>query len=116
MHVYFGNKIGWYEDEIIASLDLDDTSAFGPETVTLTLDTSLIENGVFKYSVYKFSSSGTFALSDAVVRVYKGNTLLETYNAPENTTNNVWHVFDIEKSGIVTYNDFYTTLSSSQIR
>ena len=69
MHVYYGDKMGWYAGEVVASLDLDDISAFGPETVTLTLDTSLIENGVFKYSVHKYSSSGTFAQSDAVVRV-----------------------------------------------
>ena len=112
MHVYCNNKVGKLNGEIIASLDLDDGISYGPETVTINVDSSLLENGIFKYSVLKFSGYSDFAEADAVVRVYKGNTLLKTYNVPENRSENVWHVFDIDKTGITTYNEFYTASSA----
>lgn len=55
-HVSYINKTGNYDGKTIAKLDLDDTSSYGPETVTITLDASLVENGgEFRYSVHNFT-------------------------------------------------------------
>ena len=34
----------YINQEIVAELDLDDTSSYSPETVTITLDTDLLED------------------------------------------------------------------------
>ena len=47
------------------------------------------------------------ATSNAVIHLYKGNTLLNTYHVPQNETGSVWHVFDIDSTGIHAVNSFY---------
>ena len=97
----------------VASLDLDDTSSYGPETITLHLDSSLLTDGaVFRYSVHDYSDGSSttttnLATSNAVIHLYKGNTLLNTYHVPQNETGSVWHVFDIDSTGIHAVNSFY---------
>lgn len=53
------------------------------------------------------SSSNRLSLSNAVVRVFKGNTLLRTYNVPKNEAGTVCHVFTIKDGKFVTKNRFY---------
>ena len=87
--------------ENIANLDLDDRSGYGPETITLTVDPSA------KYAYYVRNYSGETPLysSGARVKVYQGNTLLETYNVPvEHIDGRVWNVFKIENGRIITVN------------
>ena len=36
--------VRYINQEIVAELDLDDTSSYSPETVTITLDTDLLED------------------------------------------------------------------------
>ena len=79
LHVYFGQLEGYYNDKLIAQLDLDDTSGYGPETVTITLDTSLIDSGYFRYSVYNYSNELSMAQSNATVRVYHGREKAQIY-------------------------------------
>jgi len=55
-HVYWASAIGYYNGEIVASLDVDDTSSYGPETVTITFDASMVENGgEIRYCVHKIT-------------------------------------------------------------
>lgn len=121
-HVYYSNKIGIYNGERIAQLDLDDTSSYGPETVTITLNASLIENGSeFKYSVHDFSgksssTSNALSLSNATVRVYAGNDMIKTFNVPKDMVGTVWHVFDITEEGIKTVNEFYNATSATGVK
>ena len=90
-----------YAGRTIARLGLDDTTSYGPETVTITLKSDLIENGsVLKYSVHDFtnrgySNSAVLSLSNAAVHVYAGNNLVENYFVPKNKVGTVWHVFEI---------------------
>ena len=80
-HVYWANRTGYYNGEIVASLDVDDTSSYGPETVTITFDASMVENGgELRYCVFNFSRGnlGELSESNATVRVYKGNNLAST--------------------------------------
>ena len=84
-HIYYGNK--WGSN---ANLDVDDTSAYGPETITIT------ETGdyTFSYYIYNYSGTGTMYASQACVRVYFGNssTPAYTFYAPTGSGRN-WEVF-----------------------
>ena len=96
----------------VATLDLDDTSGYGPETVTITIDSVLIEeDGYFRYSVHNFSGEESLSNSGAIVRVYKGNNLVETYPVPGYRTGNVWRVFILNKNGIIKSDYFYNSTS-----
>jgi subtilisin family serine protease len=104
-HVYWANRTGYYNGEIVASLDVDDTSSYGPETVTITFDASMVENGgELRYCVnnYTRGSLGELSESNATVRVYKGNELEKTLNVTKNQEAYVWHVFKISNEGLQT--------------
>ena len=110
MHVYYANKNGFIDGKEIAKLDYDDTSSYGPETVTIILNAGLLEGGLFSYYVHDFSNSAygdssELSESNAVVRVYKGNELIQTYNVPQNKRGIKWDVFAISKNGLITYNE-----------
>ncbi len=94
------------------TLDRDDMNGYGPETITISFKNSVLATGYFKYSVYNCSSSsGTLAASGATVRVYKGNLLWEKLHVPFDGSGTVWHVFDLNNSGIKIENDFYYAYS-----
>jgi len=106
-HVYFSNKQYKENGEVVARLDVDDTSSYGPETITMTLKPDL--DGVYRYSVHDYSNryvtnSKALSLSGAKVMLYRGNELLETYNVPINMTGNLWTVFEIEDNMIISKN------------
>lgn len=102
-----------------ASLDVDDTSAFGPETITIRA----FRDGMYRYSVHNYSNQsstgaqGIFA-SPARVEVYNEQGLLRTYAPPQPTANggNTWRVFEINVQGgtrSITDVNVYVTASSS---
>lgn len=105
-HVYFSHKTQYDGDICIANLDMDDTSGYGPETITI----NLTNNNKFNYYVYKYSGIGTLSTSEAQVKLYKGNDLLTTYNVPtEQGNGNYWNVFSIDKGNIVGINTITTS-------
>lgn len=110
-HVAYYSKTASYEGKKIAMLDLDDIDGYGPETVTITVNADLVEEGRFSYAVHDYSNRSDYSdtrlsASGAKVLVYKGSDLKGTYNVPLNKTGTVWHVFDLDKSGIKTINAF----------
>ncbi len=120
-HVYYSNKSATYQGQTIAVLDLDDTTSYGPETVTITLNSNLLEgDNHFCYLVHDFSNRGDssskeMSMSDAAIHVYQGNELLRTYLVPLNKAGTVWHVFDIDKNGIHTINEFSNESDASNV-
>jgi tetratricopeptide (TPR) repeat protein len=95
-HIYFENQQG--ND---ANLDVDDTTSYGPETITLEKK-HLGESYV--YAVHDFSNSedsGSSQLSNsqAKVFVYVGSSLVRTYYVPVNRVGNLWTVFRITPQG-----------------
>lgn len=120
-HVYYSSKKGYIGGTEVANLDLDDTTSYGPETVTLTLNTSLMKgNSQFRYSVHNFSDRGStksrrLSLSNATVRVYYGDNM-EIFHVPSNKVGNIWHVFDITASGIRPVTDDFYNSSDSSVR
>ena len=68
-HVYYSNQDGYdNDDNLVANLDVDDTSSYGPETTTFTVN----PNGLYEYYIDWYSGSGTWATSSAKVELYNG--------------------------------------------
>ncbi|MCK9618043.1 MAG: carboxypeptidase regulatory-like domain-containing protein [Lentimicrobiaceae bacterium] len=104
-HTYYQNLEFWYNNELYASLDIDDISSFGPETTTIYN----LQNGMYRFSVHDYSNRGsTYSLSmsnsNAQVRIYKGSDLVQTFYVPTNTEGTLWTVFEIYNNNIVPIN------------
>ena len=118
MHVYYGAKIGIVDGVKVAELDLDDTSGYGPETVTLTFkQDNFGNNEKFVYSVHNYSNdsdstSTALSQSGAIVRLYCGNNIAETFYVPANKTGTVWKVFEMDQNGVHPINSFYSASAS----
>ncbi|WP_084558612.1 carboxypeptidase regulatory-like domain-containing protein [Anaerocolumna xylanovorans] len=117
-HVYYSNKVFGYKGSTIAQLDLDDTSGYGPETITLTLKADI--PGTYRYIVHDYTnrtsfSSNALSLSGASVKIYRGNDLIKTYNVPINERGNLWRVFEINNGVINTLNTMSYQSSSDNI-
>lgn len=94
-HVFFSNKRG-----TDANLDVDNTTGFGPETITLTRK-HVGERYV--YAVHDYSDGGSpqtdrLGKSSAKVFVYVGQTLVKTYYVPAGN-GNLWTVFAVTENG-----------------
>ncbi len=107
-HVYFSNR-GTLLGEPYAELDVDDTSSFGPETVTLLPEHS----GSYVYAIHEWGGTGTLATSNAVVQLYAGNNLIRVMNVPTGACgeNYWWYVGELNaQTGVFTLiNEFHAT-------
>ena len=93
-HVSFRNLSCSDGEGTVAELDLDDTSSYGPETITLYRI-----SGSYKYSVNNFSpSTGSLEESGATVTVYMSGSSPETFSigSDGNIEGDWWHVFTID--------------------
>jgi uncharacterized protein YfaP (DUF2135 family) len=100
-HVYFASS----SPVPFANLDRDDTSSFGPETVTV----EPLHAGVYRYSVHNYSqrnnlteAPGGIFNSPARVQVYSSQGLINTFTAPQppaGTQANTWRVFEMTRTG-----------------
>lgn len=114
-HVYYSNE-SYSDSENEASLDVDITDSFGPETITVI---KRLNEGTYTYAIHNYSDRGSSNLnlsnSNATVRIYSGNSLLGTYNVPINQEGNVWKVFEIRNGEIVPINriDFTSSWQSA---
>ena len=101
-HVYYGSRT--YGP---TNLDRDDTSSYGPETVTFFPTT----DGVYRYTVHNYtlrgSTEGGQSIHDSptTVELYAEDGLFRTYTAPpptaqnDGTVANAWRVFELTKAG-----------------
>lgn len=100
-HVYYHHKNQIDGDEIICNLDVDDTSSYGPETITLTVS----EDEPYYYFVHKYAGTGTLATSEAQVKVYHGEELIATYHVPTSLGDeNYWNVFALRDGELIPCN------------
>jgi uncharacterized protein YfaP (DUF2135 family) len=84
-----------------ANLDVDDTTSYGPETITIEKKK---EGERYVYAVHNYSdrenlSSNSLSNSAAKVFVYVGQTLIRTYYVPSNKIGNMWAVFAVTADG-----------------
>ena len=97
-HVWYANKDYIEGDQMAANLDLDDTTSFGPETVTVY---QMSTRGIYRYYVHDFTnkangSSRQMSDSGAQVNVYFGEVLYATFHVPADQAGTRWHVFDLD--------------------
>lgn len=95
-HVYFSQKQG---DQ--THLDVDDTSSYGPETITVVKKK---QGERYVYMVRDFSNGGrddstALAASNARVDVYIGKTHIRSYKVRNDVRANSWVVFGIDGEG-----------------
>ncbi|MEO8029222.1 MAG: carboxypeptidase regulatory-like domain-containing protein [Gemmatimonadota bacterium] len=102
-HVYFSSQ-GSLEADPFAALDVDNTSGFGPETITITQQSS----GVYRYSVHDFSddnltTGSPLAASGARVDLYIHGVLVQQFFVP-NQPGTLWTVFELNGSTVTPKN------------
>ena len=109
-HIAYYNKVERDTDgNVIASLDVDDVSSYGPETVTIV---NARTDATYYYSVkdytnYYYNASSTqMSASGANVKVYQGSALVKEYNVPLNQAGYIWNVFKIENGSVVDINNY----------
>ena len=96
-HIYYSNKRGGD----MCALDVDDTSSFGPETVTCppTVGTaSVLRPGIYRYSVHHYSGSANIGASGANVRLEFFNGQTYSFTPPAGNyagSSDVWTVFEL---------------------
>lgn len=82
----------------VAFLDRDDTTSYGPETITIYhVDT----NGIYKYFVHNYSGGSNFlSRSNATVKIITNEGVQRVFNVP-NEPGILWKVFEIRYGQIV---------------
>ena len=96
VHVYYGND-GSLGAAPFANLDVDDTSSFGPEVITITK----LMVGTYKYAVKNFSGqgSGLFSAASARVELSLPGRALELFVPPatgESSSTDWWLLFELD--------------------
>ena len=98
-HVYYRDKNAYSEEgDVIANLDLDDTSSYGPETTTIYKG---FTGRKYSFYVYDYTNgeddaSTELSASSAKVTVYRGGKQIYQANVPVNREGYLWHVFDYD--------------------
>lgn len=101
-HVYYADKYAYRDGKKIAWLDVDDTSSYGPETITFDVS----PHGVYSYYVHNYSGEADLSSSGAEVRLYRGDQLVKVYDIPTDWENqSIWQVFSIVNGEVVGYVD-----------
>jgi len=91
-HCYYGNS----NPVPFVNLDIDDTSAFGPETITVSQQSGAFVAGTYNYYVHNYSGSPGFDVSSAVVTVFAAGAQVAQYSvgaATGSPTSAYWSVF-----------------------
>ena len=95
VNVMWQNKRSYDENgNVIAELDVDDTTSFGPETTTIH-----DVGGSYEYYIHKFAGDGTVGSSGAVVKIYVDNALYSTVEVPTDITGD-WQVCTINNGRV----------------
>lgn len=115
MHVFYSDMFGYggsYDSNsgrsLLAMLDVDDTSSYGPETITIY---DLSKDYI--YAVYDYSSGGSLSSSlltesAAVIKVYTyGSDTPRTFTLPRGE-GTWWHVFRIRNGAVRPINELST--------
>lgn len=97
-HTWYVGKDYYRDSEMTANLDLDDTDSYGPETSTVY---NVDDDGTYSFYVHDYtnrysSNSKAMSNSGAQVKLFSGDSLVATFNIPENREGTLWHVFDYD--------------------
>lgn len=109
-HVYYADKYVYDRNNEICNLDVDDTTSYGPETITLNTTT----NKPYYYYVHRYNGNGYISTSDAQVKVYQGDRLVASFNAPtDQGYADYWNVFAVKSGKIIAKNTISTDPNTS---
>lgn len=107
------------ERELIADLDWDDTSSYGPETTTVH---HFANQGTYSFYVHDYTNgysddSDKLSRSGARVQIYFGDECRYTYHIPADREGTIWHVFDMDAATkeIIPVNEFSYGSNMSEI-
>jgi hypothetical protein len=82
-----------------AELDVDDTSSYGPETITIAQRF----NGTYTYAIYNYSGEASLTTSEAKIEIFNSSGLIASYDVPTSGDGRWWHVVDIDgATGLIT--------------
>lgn len=104
IHVYYGNKT-----DTNTELDLDDTTSYGPETITFTP----LTGQTFHYYVHNWSKELDLAGCGATVTVYKGSSQLRKFTIPSSGTGEYWDVFRLVNGTLYPVNSIVASAPTS---
>lgn len=109
-HVYYAHKSQFDGENEICNLDVDDTSSYGPETITLKTP----ESTPYYYYVHHFAGSGNIPASEAIIKVYQGSELVAKINVPTDQGSGLyWNVFAIVDGELILKNTITPTPDTS---
>ena len=105
-HVAYWQKSQYDGSIEVCNLDVDDTSSYGPETITL----NTITESPYYYYIHRYSGYGSLATSNAQINLYQGEHLVATFNVPtDQAEGRYWNVFSIKNGELIVKN----TITSS---
>ncbi|MEE9304426.1 MAG: immunoglobulin-like domain-containing protein [Thiotrichaceae bacterium] len=90
-HIYYVDK-GSLISSPFAQLDVDDTTSYGPEVLTIL---SFPEVGTYHYAIYHFSGTSSISASPARVELTIAGQRTVFTPPPRQVDNKWWNVFDI---------------------
>ncbi|WP_261903416.1 cadherin-like domain-containing protein [Vibrio fortis] len=96
-HVYYNRNFIQSGNNIF--LDVDDTSSYGPEIVTVP---DFTIPGTYRYGVYNFSRTGEIQRRETKVEVILDG-IRTVFTPPEGNAELWWHVFEIEVNDNLSY-------------
>ena len=89
-HIYYGN-VGASDQYPYATLDVDVTTGYGPETITITESSP----EPYKLYIYNFSTDPSITESNALIQCYSFGEPIFTVSVPATGNGEYWHVADI---------------------
>ena len=95
-HIYYSNKEYYENGKLICNLDVDDTSSYGPETITLY---KVSPDQKYSFCLHDYSNrydENSMALSNssATLTIYVKGKYKRTIHIPTNKVGTQWHAFD----------------------
>ncbi|MES2939764.1 MAG: hypothetical protein V4864_18930 [Pseudomonadota bacterium] len=95
-HIFYADK----SSGGLCKLDVDDTTSYGPETITCpaTNTSGTLRPGIYRYGVHHYSGDSTIGNSGANVRLEFANGTVYTYTPPLTGwtgDNDFWTVFEL---------------------
>ena len=109
-HTYYEHMSQYDGGVEVCNLDVDDVTSFGPETITLNPTTDSAYYYIYKY----YGSQGTVASSSAQIKLYKGETLINTFNVPTNLgEGDYWNVFAIKNDELIIKNTITSVVDTN---
>jgi hypothetical protein len=119
-HVYWWNASG----SDVAVLDIDDTTSYGPETMTISppSGSGVLRPGLYRYSVHHYKGTGTIS-DNAKVELYIGDHPARIFTPPAYAPGDdtVWTVFElnVDENGeisMITVNAYTPHVRPSRVR